>query len=166
MRVRERTVFRLLMVLCVIGSIGLIGAALYAPLPLPSTSAQLKSKTPKVKQQDSNEPQLAAPELEAFNQFADWELQRPLFDPPPKVEPPPPPKPKIPPPQVELYSVAMSGDAPARATFIDPEGVYLNRSVGETVSDQRVTAVVSSITKDYVMLEHNDELVKLTFSSQ
>lgn len=99
-----------------------------------------------------------------FSCYSRWRLQRPLFDPPPAPEAPQEPPPQLPPPNLKLYSIAVADGAPYRATFTDPTGAYLNRRIGESISDQRTTSVVEEIAIDHVLLRHENRVIRLSFN--
>ena len=48
-----------------------------------------------------------------------------------------------------------------QAMFLDPNGVTLMKGIGESVTDQRVSAEIVEILADHVVLRHDDRLFTL-----
>lgn len=138
---------------------GLVAWGIFVPCSIGSSEENTKtisskqSKLPLVHQDD-------VPSLDQFASVWSVQLQRPLYDPPPKpVVAPPKPKPK--PLKVKLLGTMLESDRPSAMFSVPPSSITI-REVGQIIDSPGGPAKVLEVGAKRVVLEYAGEKRVLT----
>lgn len=139
-------------------AMGAVAWGVLSPYSAGIFQSNATATSPKPTELSSNENQL--PSLDQFASVWSVQLQRPLYDPPPKpVVVPPKPKPK--PLNVKLLGTMLESDRPS-AMFSVPSGSITIREVGQTFESPGGIVKVLEVGAKRVVLEYVGEKRVLT----